>query len=117
VLVGATSNGFSLGSAPAKVPVKLDPWRFIAVGQRINIWVTGVLQSGADSEPHHVLQAHAITEVQVRQGIGANNEVTVLRTFLATLKRDLQFTLHVQVSFDNGANWVDFPLYHPTLRA
>lgn len=117
VLVGATSNGFSLGSAPAKVPVKLDPWRFIAVGQRINIWVTGVLQNGADSEPHHVLQAHAITQAQERQGIGANNEVTVLKTFLATLKRDLQFTLHVQVSFDNGANWVDFPQYHPTLRA
>ncbi|MFK3819039.1 hypothetical protein ACI2KG_21000 [Pseudomonas sp. NPDC089407] len=117
VLVGATSDGFSLGGAPANVPVKLDPWRFIAVGQRINIWVTGVLKSRADSEPHHVLQAHAVTEAQVRRGIGADNEVTVLKTFLATLKRDEPFTLHVQVSFNNGANWVDFPQYHPMLRA
>ncbi|MNN51785.1 hypothetical protein D3C81_1664460 [compost metagenome] len=76
-----------------------------------------MLQSGADSEKLHVLTAHAVTETQVRQGIGANNDVTVLKTFLAELKRDEQFTLHVQVSFDNGANWVYFPEYHPTLRA
>lgn len=63
------------------------------------------------------LTAHAINEMQVRQGVGANQDVTVPKTFLATLKRNAQFTLHVQVSFDDGAHWVDFPEYHPVLRA
>lgn len=75
------------------------------------------LQSGAEAGPHHVLTAHAINEMQVRQGVGANQDVTVPKTFLATLKRNAQFTLHVQVSFDDGAHWVDFPEYHPVLRA
>lgn len=116
-LIGVIGDGFSLASAPAKVPVQLAPWRLIAVGQRISIWVTGVLQSGAEAGPHHVLTAHAINEMQVRQGVGANQDVTVPKTFLATLKRNAQFTLHVQVSFDDGAHWVDFPEYHPVLRA
>ncbi|MBC3476392.1 hypothetical protein VXM67_09160 [Pseudomonas sp. Rh2] len=114
-LEGANSSGFSLGSAPQQVPVSLGTWRGIAVGQRVNITVTGVLQSGADARPYNVLTAHAVTQAQVRQGIGANKEVTLPRAYLETLRRGEAFTFHVQVSFDGGTTWVDFPLYSPKL--
>jgi len=116
-LDGADSNGFSLGPAPDKVPVSLEVWKGIAVGQRVNIFVTGVLQSGGDAVPYDVLKIHAVTTAQARQGIGANKDVTVPKAFLATLKRNEPFTLHVEISFDDGATWVDFPRYSPTLRA
>ncbi|WP_053388440.1 hypothetical protein [Pseudomonas sp. 10-1B] len=116
-LEGANSNGFSLGSAPERVPVSLGTWRGIAVGQQVNVTVTGVLQSGSDAPPQPVLTAHPLTEAQVRQGIGANKEVTVPKAYLATLKRNEPFTFLVQASFDGGSTWVDFPRYSPTLRA
>ena len=116
-LEGANSNGFSLGSAPERVPVSLGTWRGIAVGQQVNITVTGVLPSGWDAPPQSVLTAHPLTEAQVRQGIGANKEVTLPKAYLATLRRNEPFTFQVQASFDGGTTWVDFPLYSPTLRA
>lgn len=114
-LEGASSNGFSLGSAPERVPVSLGTWRGIAVGQRVNITVTGVLQSGSDAPPYNVLTTHAVTAAQARQGIGANKEVTLPKAYLATLRRGETFTFHVEVSFDDGTTWVDFPLYSPKL--
>lgn len=116
-LEGAVSSGFSLGSAPAQVPVSLSTWRGISVGQRVNITVNGVLQSGVSAPPQPVLSAHPLTAAQVRQGLGANKEVTVPKAYLATLKRNEPFTFLVQVSFDDGGTWVDFPRYSPTLRA
>lgn len=115
-LEGADSDGFSLGPAPERVPVSLATWTGIAAGQQVNITVTGVLQGGGAASPEPVLTAHKVTAVQVRQGIGANREVTVSRAYLATLERNERFTFLVQVSFDNGTTWVDFPRYSPTLR-
>ena len=116
-LEGANSNGFSLGAAPERVPVSLATWRGIAVGQRVNITVTGVLQSGADAPPCNVLTAHVVTEAQVRQGIGANKDVTLPKAFLATLRRGETFTFHVEASFDDGTTWIEFPRYSPKLIA
>ncbi|MBA6137878.1 MULTISPECIES: hypothetical protein [Pseudomonas] len=116
-LEGADSNGFSLGSAPERVPVSLGTWRGIAVEQQVNISVGGVLQSGLEAPPQAVLTAHPLTPAQVSRGIGANKEVTVPKAYLATLKRNEPFTFLVQVSFDGGGTWVDFPRYSPTLRA
>ena len=114
-LDGADSNGFSLGSAPDQVPVRMDVWPGIAVRQRVNITVTGVLPGGADARPYNVLTAHSVTDAQVRRGIGANKDVTLSKAYLATLWHGERFTFHVEVSFDDGTTWIKFPLYSPKL--
>ncbi|MFJ4054000.1 hypothetical protein ACIPZC_11110 [Pseudomonas sp. NPDC089743] len=115
-LEGADSDGFSLGSAPELVPVSLGVWPGIAVGQRVNITVTGVLPSGAEAPPYDILTAHSVNDAQVRRGIGANKDVTLPKAYLARLMRDHPFTFNVEVSFDDGTTWVKFPLYRPVLR-
>jgi len=114
-LDGADSNGFSLGSAPDQVPVRMDVWPGIAVRQRVNITVTGVLPGGADARPYNVLTAHSVTGAQVKRGIGANKDVTLSKAYLATLWHGERFTFHVEVSFDDGTTWIKFPLYSPKL--
>ncbi|HDS1747932.1 hypothetical protein HTV13_12310 [Pseudomonas putida] len=116
-LVGADSTGFHLASAPAHVPIKLDTWRMIAEGQRVSIQVTGVLQSGNEAPAHDALVAHPVSATQARQGIGMDNAVTVPKTYLASLRLNERFTVSVQVSFDEGGNWVRFPSINLTLRA
>ncbi|WP_245586766.1 hypothetical protein [Pseudomonas cremoricolorata] len=115
-LTGASATGFSLATAPANVPITLGTWPFIQVGQRVSISVTGVLANGAEAPPYHVLVAHAVTELQAEQGIGLGNEATVSKAFLAGLKRLERFTTVAQVSFDDGATWVRFPVLNLTLR-
>ncbi|MFO3724591.1 hypothetical protein [Pseudomonas sp. HLMP] len=116
-LQGADGNGFSLGPAPALVPVRLGIWSWMAAGQQVRITITGVLQSGGDAQPYPVLEAHVVTPGEVSQGIGMNDSVTVPKTYLAQLRRNHTFTLHVGVSFDAGKTWVDFPTYSPMLKA
>ena len=116
-LVGADSTGFNLGSAPAHIPVKLATWRMIAEGQRVSIQVTGVSQSGSEAPAFDVLVAHPVSATEARQGIGMDNAVTVPKTYLASLRVNERFTISVQVSFDEGENWVRFPYINLTLRA
>lgn len=115
-LQGTEGNGFSLGPAPALIPVRLATWTWIAVGQQVRITITGVLQSGGDAQPYLVLEAHAVTPAEVNQGIGMTGGVTVPKTYLAQLRRNHTFTLHVAVSFDAGTTWIDFPTYSPMLK-
>ncbi|MBF8748345.1 hypothetical protein [Pseudomonas monteilii] len=114
---GASSGGLSLSTAPARIPVKLGKWRHIALGQLVNIWVTGVVPGGRDAEPFTVLSAHAVIEQELREGIGERNDVILEKTYLSTLWLDQQFTLNVSVSFDDGEEWLPFPSLSLVLSA
>lgn len=107
-LHGANADGFSLGKAPANVPIRLGTWPLIAEGQQVSIQLTGVLPGGSDAPAYDVLSAHALSATEADEGIGMRDDVTVPKTHLATLWIDHNFTITASVSFDEGATWVAF---------
>ncbi|WP_286914307.1 MULTISPECIES: hypothetical protein [unclassified Pseudomonas] len=116
-LAGVSSGAFELSKAPERNPVTLATWRFMAVGQLVDIWVSGVLKNGQPAQPFKVLESYAVRQSDLTNGIGSANNVVVLKSFLSTLMLNNSFTLHVQVSFDGGREWVAYPALSPTLRA
>ena len=116
-LVGVASGKLRLSQAPERVPVTLGTWPLMAEGQLVDIWVTGVLPSGQDSAPFQVLKDYEIKPGHLAEGIVVVNDVVVLKSFLATLKLDTPFTLHVQVRFAAQAAPVNFPRLSPTLTS
>ncbi|QHG63931.1 hypothetical protein [Pseudomonas putida] len=116
-MAGIVSGSFLLSTAPERVPVSLGTWRFMAEGQLVDIWVTGVLEDGSEANPpFQVLKDYLVDARDVEQGIGMRNEVVVLKTFLSTLMLDNPFTLRVQVRFASQAAPVKFPTLSPVLR-
>ncbi len=114
-LKGVVATTFKLADAPARNPVTLGTWKFMAEGQWVDIWVSGKLSDGQDAEPHVVLRNYVVNADDVEKGIGARNDVVVLKTFLSTLMDGVPFTVHVNVSFNKGYNWMKFPGLSPTL--
>ncbi|MGE6566533.1 hypothetical protein ACQKF2_14500 [Pseudomonas hunanensis] len=116
-LDGANADGFSLGKAPANVPIRLGTWPLIAEGQQVSIQLTGVLPGGSDAPAYDVLFAHALSATEADEGIGMRDDVTVPKTHLATLWIGHNFTITASVSFDEGATWVAFrPVLNLPLR-
>lgn len=89
----------------------------MAEGQWVDIWVTGTLSNGQEAEPHQVLKNYAIEADDVENGIGARNDVVVLKSYLSTLLLNNPFTVHVNVSFNQGYSWVKFPVLSPQLES
>ena len=88
----------------------------IAEGQLVDIWVTGNLQNGQQAEPFQVLKDYVVQPADLSKGIGAGNDVVVLKSFLKTLQLLRLFTLHVQVRFAAQGVPVEFPSLSPQLE-
>jgi len=117
-LAGVSNRIFKLSDASERNVVTLGSWKFMAEGQWVDIWVTGVLRSGVDAEPHQVLKNYVVSADDVAsRKIGARNDAVVLKTFLSTLLLNNPFTVHVNVSFNEGHSWVKYPELSPTLEA
>ncbi|MHC6224686.1 hypothetical protein ACYU03_07925 [Pseudomonas sp. X10] len=114
-LARVESGKLSLSKAPERIPVTLKTWPLMAEGQFVDIWVTGVLRNGTGAEPFQVLKDYAVQSGDLSGGIGRADDVVVLKSYLATLKLDEAFTLHVQVRFAEQGVPVNFPSSSPTL--
>ncbi|MNC83938.1 hypothetical protein D3C75_1381860 [compost metagenome] len=62
-----------------------------------------------------MLKDYVVKTADLSEGIGAGNDVVLLRSFLETLKVDLKFTLHVEVRFAAQGVPVPFPKLSPNL--
>lgn len=116
-LEGVRSQIFKLSEAVERNHVTLGTWKFMAEGQWVDIWVTGTLGNGQEAEPHQVLKNYPVTLDDVENGIGARNDAVVLKSYLSTLLLNNPFTVHVNVSFNQGHSWVKFPILSPQLQA
>ena len=116
-LAGVRNGIFKLSDADERNRVTLGTWKFMAEGQWVDIWVTGTLSNGQEAEPHQVLKNYAIEADDVENGIGARNDVVVLKSYLSTLLLNNPFTVHVNVSFNQGYSWVKFPEMRPQLQS
>lgn len=116
-LEGVTSATFRLSQAPDRIPVTLGTWALMAEGQLVDIWVTGNLQNGQQAEPFQVLKDYVVQPADLSKGIGASNDVVVLKSFLKTLQLLNPLTLHVQVRFAAQGVPVKFPSLSPKLES
>lgn len=109
-----TPGHLSLSAVPeAGDPLTLAPWPLITANtQRIKLWAEGTASTGVKTT-QLIRDNVAITSAEVSSGIAARLPLAWLRTLL--IQR--QFALHVQVSFDGGQGWHDFPSLHLTLVA
>ncbi|CAI8722495.1 hypothetical protein [Pseudomonas sp. IT-P4] len=118
-------NGLSGGSlslrtvAATGAILKLNKWPLMTTDQWILLTMTGVGSGGQDSV-FEVIRKRALTDQEVIGGIGGQNNVTVDKAFLNTLRRNAPLTGKVYVSFDGGRTWPptaapNFPLLQLTL--
>lgn len=118
-------NGLSGGSlslrtvAATGAILRMDKWPLITADQWILITMTGVGSGGQDSV-YEAIPKRKLEDHEVNGGIGGQNNVTVGKAFLNTLRRNAPLTGKVYVSFDSGNTWPpiaapNFPLLQLTL--
>ncbi|WP_175651644.1 hypothetical protein [Pseudomonas sp. Marseille-P9899] len=99
----AGSGKLSLASVPQGANLSMAPWPYkpLADGMRINLWVTGLDQQGA-SIRFDLLKAQVVPK-------NASPVTAVLpRADLLKLQLDKIFATRVAVSFDDGETYLDF---------
>ena len=99
-LAGLSGGTFDRARYTFDPPLTLDKWKLIGVDQRVNIVVIG-----AGGKRHQLLDNHAVTSAEVKDGIGKAGDVTVPLTFLNELPVGQLFFIEVTVSFDAGQTW------------
>jgi hypothetical protein len=80
---------------------KFAPWVLIAVGQKIDLTVTGTLRTTGLPITHDMLKDFAVTSAEVTNGITE----LLAKTWLNNLQRTSQLTFTVRVTADDGLTY------------
>lgn len=100
VRIGQLLNGANLEIGSGGAP----PWPFIAQGQLLTIWASGVLSTGPITEK----AARNEQPVTANEFNSRKIEAELDYGFFLGLQRDFNFTLKAQASFDGGVTWQPF---------
>lgn len=99
------------------VALTMDRWTLMTTDQIVRVKITGVSSAGNEAETLSVPD-YSVKESDLKNGIGLGRTILAEKLFFNKLKRGERFTVHVFVSFDQGATWpiVDnFPPLYVTL--
>lgn len=114
------SRGASLGGGNLSVgqvpdsgdPVSLAPWPLAAARtQLLKLWAVGTGANGSAASLT-VIDGVAVTTTQVNSGVST----AVPKAWLDGLQRGRPLRLFVNVSFDTGQTWTEFPELSMTVR-
>jgi len=109
----APGNVVSLKTVSGAVTFLLLSWPFMAEGQRVRIIAKGVPQAG-EQDTYNLRKGDA--EIVTSDEYNAGKvEAELPRIFLTTLTLGLQFNLAVEISFDGGVSYKQFPMISPQL--
>lgn len=109
----APGNIVSLKTVTDAVTFRLSSWTFMSEGQRVRISAEGLLQAGGKGVfKLREGAAETVTEDEYNAG---KIEAELLRNFLATLQLNQKFDVIVEISFDGGFSYKQFPSIDPQL--
>lgn len=91
---------------------KVAPWVLMAVGQKVDLTVTGTLRSTGLAITEDMLKDVVITNADLASGITAG----LLKSWLNNLQRNSQLTFSFRVTADEGLTYVTFPRLYLTLQ-
>lgn len=103
----------SLKMVTDAVTFRLKSWFFMGAGQRLRISAKGMLQVGGEGV--FKLREGAAETVTEDEYYAGEIQAELPRNFLVTLQLNRQFDVIVEVSFDGGFSYKEFPSIAPQL--
>lgn len=101
-----------LSSVPNGANFRLDPWVFIAAGQKMHMWIEGVNKTDGSDLFLDVFTERQVTEAETTTRV----EMLLPRSYLEQLRVNSVFWADIEVSFDGGVSFIGFARQDLTLR-
>ncbi|SDJ52509.1 hypothetical protein [Pseudomonas abietaniphila] len=89
------------GNAANGAHFTLEPWVYIAVGQTVDLELSGLALDGASAVEYNILKDYAVLQSDVVVGV---NHGELPMAILDQLKMDESFDVYVSVRFDDSAS-------------